>query len=118
MYAYTKDVVRLWAPSFDRWRGSNNQNAPQRTSWGWGGEYNTWAASLVQVKVRAWLAYPGVQDTGTVRVTVRDVQEPPMLNDMTVVIPEIVDGVKPLVRLLRCLHGLSFSVCVFHGGVP
>ena len=97
VYAYDKDVVRLWAPSRDMYRTSNSLSTPLRTSHGWGGERYTWGRSLGQVKVRAWLSHPlAVRDSSTVTVQVRNVEEPPRLDDTEVPVTEVVDGVLPV----------------------
>ena len=72
--------------------------------------------------MRAWLAYPGVQDTGTLRVVVRDMQEPPSMVDAVSIIPEIIEGgVKPSVSAAAGVllqHAVYVSRAILGSFVP
>lgn len=101
VFAYNDTAVRVWAPSYDPMRGSNNLNTPLRTRHGWGGDLWVTESYFVHVKVRAWAAFPGIRDSSTVKVQVVDVQEPPVAEDFAVELDEVVDGVRPLGAVAR-----------------
>jgi hypothetical protein len=50
VFAYTKDVVRIWAPSWDIYRGATTLSSPLQTFRGWGGDQFTWASQLALVR--------------------------------------------------------------------
>lgn len=75
VYAYNQTHVRLWAPSPDPTRGitSSTTNMPLRIRNGWAQGRGHLDGRHVQVKVRAWEAYPGVRDSADLNINVRDV---------------------------------------------
>jgi hypothetical protein len=81
VFGYNETVVRMWAPTVDSRDNpvkATTNGATVMIGNGWGNQINAQSASTgVVVKVQAWLSWNPAYNFADIRVTVKDVNEPP-----------------------------------------
>jgi hypothetical protein len=93
--------VRLWAPTLDSRDSKATSNAATvMLGNGWGNEINAQSASVgVMVKVQVWASWTPANDFADIRVTVKDVNEPPRGTSINLAIQTVV-GINAILAII------------------